>query len=128
MPLQIAFLGRGKLVVKKNNVGFAFNRGCRDFISLAFAGEKPRVGPGTATLDQADDFQPGGFRQALEFLGAFSVIRGVKIKRDKQRTFAARGTFKQGGVPSGYQASGMSSSLPCQLMARDGTTVEMACL
>jgi hypothetical protein len=89
-------------VVEEHNVGLAFNRGGRDFVRLAFAGEKPRIGLGTAALDQADDFQPGGFRQALEFLGAFCVIRGVKIERDEQRAFAARRTFKQGGIPSGY--------------------------
>lgn len=100
MPLQIAFLGGRKLVVKEDNVGFACNRGGRDFFRLAFAGEEPRIRLGAAALDQANDFQPSRFRQALEFLGAFGVIRGVKIKGNKQRALAARGTIKQGRAPS----------------------------
>lgn len=100
MPFQVALLGRGKLVVEENNIGFAFSRGCRNFIRLAAAGEKPWVWFGATALDQANDFQACRFRQALEFLGVFSVIRGIKIERDEQRAFAARGTFKQSELPS----------------------------
>jgi hypothetical protein len=72
----------------------------RDFIGLAAAGKEAWVGPAAPPLDQADDIQPGGLRQAQELLGAFCVIRGIEIERDEQRAFAARGTFKQGEIPS----------------------------
>jgi hypothetical protein len=86
-------------VVEQHRLGFAFSHGGGDFISLAAAGEEARVGPAATTLDQAYDIKPGGLRQALELLSAFCVIRGIEIERDEQRAFAARGTFKQDGLP-----------------------------
>jgi hypothetical protein len=82
-------------VVEQHHLGAAFRHRRGDFIGLAAAGEKARIGPAAAAPDQADDIQVGGFRQALEFLSAFRVIRGIEIERDEQRAFAARGTFKQ---------------------------------
>ena len=113
-------------MVKENNVSFAFNSGGCNFICLAAAGKEAWVWLGTAALDQADDFQASRLGKALEFLRAFCVIRGIKIERDEQRAFAARGTFKQGELPLKIQDS--ASSPACQLLARDGTMVEMACL
>jgi hypothetical protein len=86
-------------VVEEDYVSFSFNSGGGDFIGLAAAGEKARVRFGAAALDQANDCQARRFRQALEFLRAFCVIRGVKIERDEQRAFAARRTFKQSRLP-----------------------------
>jgi hypothetical protein len=83
-------------VVEQHHFGPAVGHGGGDFVGLAAAGEKARIGPAAPPLDQAGDFQSGRFRQALELLGAFCVIRGVKIERDEQRAFAARWTFKQG--------------------------------
>jgi len=86
-------------VVEQHHLGTALCCSRGNFIGLAAAGKKARVGPGTAALDQANAFQPGGLRQTLELLRAFCVIRGVEIERNEQRAFAARGTFKQGELP-----------------------------
>jgi hypothetical protein len=101
MPFQVAFLSGGKFVIEQHHLGAAFRHGGGDLISLAAAGEKPRVGLCAPALDQAGEFQPGGFRQALEFLRAFCVIRGIEIEGDEQRALATRGTFKQNKLPSG---------------------------
>lgn len=86
-------------MIEEHHLGAAVSHGRRDFIGLAAAGEKTRVRPAAPALYQADDFQPGGFRQALEFLGTFCVIRGVEIEGDEQRAFATRRTFKQSELP-----------------------------
>jgi hypothetical protein len=129
MPFQVALLRGGKLVIEQHHFCAAFGGSRSDFVGLAAAREKTRIRTAAAALDQAEDVQACRLRQALELLGGFGVIRSVKVEGDEQRAFAARVTFKQGEIPlNDRKAHSPSSSLPCQLIARAGTTVEIACL
>jgi hypothetical protein len=80
MGLHVAFLRGGKLMVEQDNVGAVLGDRGGDFIRLAAAGKEAGVGLGAAAADQAADFEPRGFRKALELLGAFRIVGRIEVE------------------------------------------------
>lgn len=99
VAFQVALLGGRQFVIEQHDIGAVLCCCGGNLVGLAAAGKKAWIGPTAPALDQSDDIQPGRFGQALEFLGTFCVFRGVEIEGDKQRAFAAGGTFKQSRLP-----------------------------
>ena len=89
-----------------------------DFCHLAATREQRRVGLRTACRDHVDELRAGRGRERLQLPQALRRVALAEVELDEQRPVALGRTFTQA-----------SRSLSCGIvMARAGTTVEIACL
>jgi hypothetical protein len=97
--LEIALLHAGEGVIEDDEVGFCFATAHDDFLDLALAGEKRRIGALARTRDGADDDSACRCGKRADFLDPVCMIRIAEIERYEQGAIAAAGTFKHQADP-----------------------------
>jgi hypothetical protein len=117
--LQIALLRRRERVVEDHPAGVERRGGATDLRHLAAAGEILRVRPCAAAAHLGMTSDAGALRQPQQLFGGVLGGRPAEIQAHEYRGLVI-------GRGRGAQAS-FSGSAPT-LTAREGTTVEMACL
>ncbi len=119
LALEVALLRRRELVVEDHPAGVDRLRGAPDLGDLAAAGEELRVRPRAAPANLRVAADAGALRQPQELFGGVLGGRRAEIQAHQDRRLVIERC--RGAHPS-------FSCSPPRLMAREGTTVEMACL
>ena len=94
--LQVAQLGRGKLIVKEDDVQAQFLAQLAEFLHLARADVGGRVDAIQILVRPANDLQPRGIRELLEFIQGILEVKGralaAHLNAHQIRAFARRGS------------------------------------
>ena len=136
---QIAFLTGRQAVIEDHQFGAFGGHQRSHFVGLAAAGKQTGVGPLALAAYEVNDFGAGGYRQLPEFLTVSFVIAAREFKIHQYRTLAGwwplkhwhstRQIFYRASTNDQASPSAPLSSISVsRRMAREGTTVEIACL
>ena len=117
---QIALLRRRKRMIENHQFGTIQMNGLHHFVDFAAADIKRGIRTGTLACHGKDGFRTCRPCQKCQFLKASGVVAFSEIDADKNG-------FRHVSNPLSWKDQAFSSSVP-RLIARDGTTVEMACL
>ena len=122
-PFEIALLGRRQRMIEYHEIEMSVFDRLGDFLRLPGSDVKRRVRTGTLAQDGQHRFGACRTRQQAEFVETGSKISLAKIDADESRAHVSARPVAVGS-PKRYSAS--DSRL--RVIARAGTTVEIACL
>jgi len=127
---EVALLHRRQVVIEHRERGALLLQSSLDLLDLSGTCEMGGVGPVAPPAHQRPRLNSGAGGQLPELFDAFIVAALAKIQAHEDGKLALRRTLnhcvRSETITNPYQLSGECST--ARLTAREGTTVEMACL